>query len=269
MNRRLALVFVFVLASVIDVRVRAAKKGDDHHAPEKSPTHRQEVGPTTQPEHCLPKADYPCAVMIDSKRQWLWQWPQGRAEFRPGTVAILLAQGDIKLIEGEVILYSKLGAAWLRTIYGDVAVSESTVLVRREANADVEVTTLNGGAQLFPVGGKKSLDLPAGYRNWLGGVELNGQASTGIPQAANKDRVLKVWAKTFRGDKEEFFTRARDFHQAWLGAIDSAGLLHRELIDRRIASIAADRARRARLRALREKRMREMRQLFRKKNYLD
>lgn len=111
--------------------------------------------------------------------------------------------------------------------------------------------------------------MPAGYRNWLGAVEANGEAGSGIPQAANKERCLKIWAESFRGEKADFFIFARDFHSAWMGAVDVAGDLHRDLIARTIASMEAERARLARLKELRERENRKLRALFRRKNYFE
>ncbi|MCB0385379.1 MAG: hypothetical protein KDD43_08305 [Bdellovibrionales bacterium] len=262
MARRLALVAVFVLASIIEVRVNAAK--NDH---KKSLVHS---GPVAEPPDCVVQNSFPCAVQISSKKHWLWTWPQGRVEFSPGTVVILKSPGDLKIVRGELILYSTSGGAWLRTLFGDVAVSDGILLVRREEDEGaVEITTLRGEAQIFPKGGKENLFVPAGYRNWLGAVEANGEAGSGIPQAANKERCLKVWAELFRGEKPDFFSFANDFHSSWMRAVESAGDLHRELIARTIASMEAERAEQARLREIRERESRKLRALFRRKNYLE
>jgi hypothetical protein len=225
--------------------------------------------PVSDPENCLKQSTYPCAIQMSDKQSWTWIWPQGRAEFKPGTVAVLMGEGDVKVIHGELVLYSVSGAAWLRTLFGDVAVSEGTVLLRRQDADSFEISTLQGEAQLFPKGGKENLAVPAGYRNWLSGVGNSGEGESGIPQAANKDRVLKVWAKGFSGEKLEFFELARDFHTQWMKAVERAGPMHRELVERSIASLEAERQVAARLAAQKEKERRELRALFRRKNYLE
>lgn len=284
MIRRTLLVMVFVLTSVIEVRVRAAKSADEDHDAIKgdaSSSHQVVADsshaalpsgrplPVSDPENCLQRSTFPCAVQINDKQSWTWIWPQGRAEFKAGTVAVLLGEGDVKVVQGELVLYSVSGAAWLRTLFGDVAVSEGIVMLRRQDAESFEISTLQGEAQLFPKGGKETLAVPAGFRNWLSGVGHSGVGESGIPQAANKERVLKVWAKGFAGEKLEFFELARGFHSQWMKAVEQAGPLHRQLVERSIASLEEERQAAARAAAQREKERRELRALFRRKNYLD
>ena len=132
--RHLALLGVFLLASVIDVRVKAAKKDapvSNGHSTRKSLHHS---GPVAEPPDCVVGKTFPCAIQVSDKKNWQWTWPDGRVEFRPGTVAVLKGPGDVKIIRGELILYSNSGGARLRSLFGDVAMSEGILLVRRDEN---------------------------------------------------------------------------------------------------------------------------------------
>lgn len=66
--RHLALLGVFLLASVIDVRVKAAKKDapvSNGHSTRKSLHHS---GPVAEPPDCVVGKTFPCAIQVSDKK---------------------------------------------------------------------------------------------------------------------------------------------------------------------------------------------------------
>ncbi|MBK9037600.1 MAG: hypothetical protein IPL83_00285 [Bdellovibrionales bacterium] len=229
-----------------------------------------EKGPVTEPFDCVQKKEYPCAIKTDSERAWAWKWEDGRVEFSKSTMAILESPGEVRLLEGSLIMYSESGSAWLRTVFGDLALSEGVVMVRRvQSNGEFEVNALIGEVLIYPRGAKEALSLPQGYRNWLGEAQSVGSSASEIPQTVNKKAVLEMWPLVFSGEPSEYFEKVREFHSAWMEAVKSIGPFHQALVERRLAFVEEERRLAAVKRAQAEKEKRMLRELFRRKNFLD
>lgn len=261
-----------------EIRMKASSKivdskdTDMHFVDQNRETHRFQIGKgfVSEPFDCLEKKQYPCSIKTESERSWAWKWEDGRVEFSKKTIAILESPGEVRLIEGSLIVYSESGSAWLRTVFGDVALSEGVAMVRRNQSiGKFEVNALIGEVLIYPRGSKEVLSLPQGYRNWLGEAQSGGSSTSEIPQSINKKAVLEMWPLVFSGEPSEYFQKVRNFHSSWMEAVKNIGSFHQTLVERRLAFIEEERrlAQARRAQAETEKRM--LRDLFRRKNFLD
>lgn len=260
MKRASLILSVFLLSFMIEIKLKAS-----HKAKSESPVFSSVV---SEPVDCARLHRFPCAIQVDKNKTWFWQWDTGRVELGPNAIAQLNQEGEVLLISGYLILYSQMGSAWVKTSYGDVAVSEGQVMVDRRPSGDFEVNSLQGEVAIYPRGGA-SIALPAGYRNWLGPVRENGLATLGIPQASNREIIFKLWPKLYAGDKKVYLDIIHQYYESWQLAVETAGQLHQVLVERGLASLAEKRRLSAVRKARIERENREMRELFRRKNYLD
>ncbi|MBK7842554.1 MAG: hypothetical protein IPJ71_02490 [Bdellovibrionales bacterium] len=261
-----------------EIRMKASsktlnsKEKDVHFVDRNKETHHFQIGEglVSDPFDCLEKKQYPCSIKTESERSWAWKWEDGRVEFSKKTMAILESPGEVRLIEGSLVVYSESGSAWLRTLFGDVALSEGVAMVRRDHSiGKFEVNALIGEVLIYPRGSKEVLSLPQGYRNWLGEMQSGGSSASEIPQSINKKVVLEMWPLVFSGEPSEYFQKVRNFHSSWMEAVKNIGSFHQTLVERRLAFIEEERrlAQARRAQAETEKRM--LRDLFRRKNFLD
>lgn len=276
--KKVILTLIFTLCFFVEIRMKASSKtidskGKDVHFvdSDRAVRHYQiEKGPVTEPFDCLEKKEYPCSLKTESERSWTWKWEDGRVEFSKRTMAILESPGEVRLLEGSLILYSESGSAWLRTVFGDLALSEGVAMVRRDqSKGKFEVNALIGEVLIYPRGAKEILSLPQGYRNWLGEMQSGGSATSEIPQSINKQVVLEMWPRVFSGEPSEYFQKLRDFHSSWMEAVKNIGPFHQTLVERRLAFIEEERRLAEARRAQAEAEKRTLRELFRRKNFLD
>lgn len=276
--KKITLTLIFIFCFFVEIRIKASSKaidskGKDVHFVDRNrevPHFQIGKGPVTEPFDCLEKKEYPCSIKTESERSWVWKWEDGRVEFSKKTMAILESPGEVRLLEGSLIVYSESGSAWLRTVFGDVALMEGVAMVRRDqSKGKFEVNSLIGEVLIYPRGAKEVLSLPQGYRNWLGEMQSGGSAESEIPQSINKQAVLEMWPLVFSGEASEYFQMVRDFHSSWMDAVKNIGPFHQTLVERRLAFIEEERrlAEARRAQAATEKRM--LRDLFRRKNFLD
>ena len=283
--RWLRLLLIFLTFFLLEVRIKAS---DSHSTSspvlEKQGAHGQayaqkkqilslsdqQTQPTTEPADCLKENVFPCSVQIGPKEKWQWSWKGGRLELGENSIVTLLSSQEIQFIEGISFFYLGNRATWIRTVYGDVASSDSILMLRRKAGLGehIELSTLIGEATIYPRG-TQALNLLAGYRNWLQAIDAQGSGNVGIPQVINKSEVLNIWPKIFAGNKEDFFRQARQFHQSWMLALDRASDLHRTLIERQLASVARQKKVEAERTARLARENRELRALYRRKNYIE
>jgi hypothetical protein len=261
-----------------EIRMKASsktlnsKEKDVHFVDRNKEPHHFQIGegPVSEPFDCLEKKEYPCSLKTESERSWAWKWEDGRVEFSKETMAVLESPGEVRLIEGSLIVYAESGSAWLRTVFGDVALSEGVAMVRRDNSiGKFEVSALIGEVLIYPRGSKEVLSLPQGYRNWLGETESGGSSASEIPQSINKKAVLEMWPLVFSGEPSEYFQRVRNFHSSWMEAVKNIGSFHQTLVERRLAFIEEERRLAQARRAQSETEKRMLRDLFRRKNFLD
>lgn len=276
--KKITLILTFLFCFFSEVRIKASNKAsyskgkDVHFVDRKKEVMSFQIGkgPVTEPFDCLEKKEYPCAIKTDSKMAWAWKWEDGRVEFSNKTMAILEGPEEVRLLEGSLIAYSENGSAWLRTVFGDVALAEGVAMVRRDkSKGKFEVNALIGEIYIYPRGAKEVLSLPQGYRNWLGETQSGGSAASEIPQSINKQAVLEMWPLLFSGEPSEYFQMVRDFHSSWMDAVKNIGPFHQTLVERRLAFIEEERRLAEVRRAQTEAEKRTLRELFRRKNFLD
>lgn len=217
-------VLFFVLASTIEVEVRAAIVSVPN----------QDVV-TQEPADCL-WADSTCAMKTQSGRKYETKIGSTSVLMGPDTIIVRLSADSLLLVEGEVWVKSENSPFKIRTEYGDaeVAAAGEAWLVRSEKR--VLIRSMRFATQIHARKSEEVIPLQPGFEVYLEGITSKGFAHLTIPSVLDFRDHMRRWARLYRGPKKEFVNELQRFDPILREAAVASSELHVELAKRYLAS---------------------------------
>lgn len=222
MSRRQLQIFVFILASVLEVQVKA----DMVTLPEARV-------PMEVPTNCLLESSI-CSIKTNAKQKYTFEVGEQKVVLLDSTVFMRTTATSGSLISGTVYL-NPSSAFVIETPYGSLKSEGAEYFVIQSQNEFI-VEVLSGKVVLSPLGHSSSVDVNAGYQNRIGRVNKHGQAYVGIPGPLSFQQTVKRLAKIHSGDKKVFGSRVQELHKTYQDAVYESSLIHKELVRRELAS---------------------------------
>lgn len=244
--RQLFQVLAFVLASIVEVHVKA----------QEVVTLPEAKSPIEVPEKCLVEASV-CTVKTKSHQRYTLKMEDTDVVLSANSVFARLTNETGSVIDGLVYINTKKNFK-IETPYGSFVSQGGEFLVYHQEKQYL-AKVLNGELIIEPRGHDKKLTLAAGFENWIGRVDVSGKASVGIPQPLDYALVTKHLAPIYPGSKNEFAALMRALHISWQDSVAEAALTHEQMVKRELAS----QAEREKQREAARKKMQEEREFLR------
>lgn len=254
----------FVLGFTIEVSVEAAERVQltlIDQAAERLNPHSSAL--LEQPRSCINSKET-CAIRVGDRRKLFLEPSAGRKwALSEKTVVIRLAEDRLRFIEGSLRING--AHTVVETEQGELAIQGEAFLDCH----DQQLTVVNTGSEPLQFRGrgwKTAREIPVGLETH---IELpnvkNGETSVNLPLPFNFDAQVVRESRLFTGHKDEFPKRLEYLANLRSEAAVEAAAFHREVVERKIASIEIKEAARREARLKREARDRELRALFRRK----
>jgi hypothetical protein len=264
-------ILVFILTFVTDVKVKAmeAVQLPETHAVMQEPANCLAVS-VLNDQTVQSDSSSACAIGTRSDEKYILKLEKtsivldGRTSLLRSVVKAPPnhSQNELTLITGTLWVES-VEAFTVHTEFGDVVGSGSFWVVH-QTNRVIAVASQTS-LELRPRGSLETLEVPAGMENWIGKVASDAKAETGVPQAISFEAHISRWARLYPGKKKAFALEVKAFHEQWVQAAQATADIHRELYERKIASMnAADARKQKSLQAIKA-RDAELSAMFRRK----
>jgi hypothetical protein len=210
------LVFIFLLAFQIEVRVRA----NDIHV-------------EALPEGCL-KSEEVCA--IQASEQGLLVNKEGfKLHTAPDTGIVKLSQDEWRLLKGVVWVEESEGIK-IETVYGTVSSRKGEFWLLTQGQQKVLVRNVNANLIVTLRDGKR-LDVPEGFEFWISGVNSKGQSEFGMIQPLDIKNHLKVWNSLYEGSPADFKNEVGELKVKWKNVPEVSSAIYKSLAQREIESV--------------------------------
>jgi hypothetical protein len=248
---------LFVLAFTLEIRI--AKAGSESITQSKPP---KQDAILQEPRGCLENKVEPCALKSNSGQKFELNYASAHIVMDHST-ALILTQKGVVLVDGTVWVRTDRKVN-VKTEFGYAEVSNAEAWISRSEKR-MTVSVISNSVELYPRGAAEPLVINSGLENYMGGVEKDGSAETGLPVAIGFSEHIERWARLFSGTKAQFESQVAAFHSTWVEAAQEAADVHQALLGRKVASVKAEEDLKAAKRAKIEQENRELRDLFRKK----
>lgn len=232
-------ILLFLLFFQVEVRVKASN------------------GALQNPDNCLKNSEV-CALQAN----------QSAFRFTFKSVKLNATQGSSLVRENNFKWKFVSGALWIEksagltvdTLYGTAQASKGQywlieqgdkVLVRN-ISADLKVKLRDG----------KELEVPEGFQFWIAGLNTDAQSDYGMIEPIELKSHLELWNSLFEGTKAEFKAAALEQRESWGDLAATGGLIYQKSVDRKLASIAEEKAEVARKKQAKAAEDRRIKQLF-------
>ena len=209
----------------------------------------------------------PCAVQNESVNPLPLQLSGMRIHLDSKAIVKSTANNEANIARGTLFAKHEGEFKW-HTPFGDIFCNACEVLFQREEKS-IEIHSLKGEISVVRKGDDGRYNLPPGFSVRLSMVASDGRADLDFPQATPLRPIAKVWARIYQGSPEEFRNEFKEYVTSWKSAVEAASSMHRQEVDRRLASAEDEKQREHNLRQIRQREDMKLRQLFREKNNLE
>lgn len=257
-------VFIFLFFSVVTIRVHA-----------KQVMSFVSGSGFQMPEGCLANLTKGCVVRSSNGETVRIELNKNTIDLDEDSVVRIDENAGISLVRGGVWILAETKQK-VSVEYG-VVESDGFFRVMKDSAKErvsgrsqrVHIQSLKGFVQVRPLGEVTGLRIDPGEENWVSTVGANGRATVGSPLPIPFKQVVSSWARVFRGSKSDFAQEVRALSLRWHQAVEANANFHKEVVERRLASIERsekiERDRRLKQQAYR----RGLRELFRRKTLYD
>jgi hypothetical protein len=218
-----------------------------------------------EPDGCLQKAQYPCAVRIlqaayriNSEIATIWG--------SSGVAFILGKNKNLRLVDGEILLTTK---KTLTLDEGLIQLQGSGDLWISKKGQRILARNLLGQLKVSDQNGKFFDDIPAGFQKWYDGLNHLGKIEQGTLAAIDAETFIPQWTKMNDLPREQALEKLEAFKKNWQGVVEEIAQFYQQIAERRIATIEEADQRRQQKQLLEMKEREKLRRLFRNKQYLD
>ncbi len=190
--------------------------------------------PTEEPQNCVESQRLPCAITTGDEPR-MFHWSKSLFELDRNIVMDSSQKSKWHVYNGLLVLESQSNHS-IVTPFAEVKIGKSKIMIHVMKNK-MRVLCLDGeGVRIIPKGKTEESFLVPGFQNWYGGVD-NGASESGVATVIDLQEYSKM--------RVPFFLNYSLGFQKELGVLASrvkwaayqASLIHKELYDRKVASL--------------------------------
>lgn len=265
MTRPFVFLLGFFLGFSLEVQVQAAERVQlrviDPSAQHSDP-HSSAL--LEEPRNCLAAATTTCAIRIGEGRQLTLRPDAHRTWTLPEkTIAVRLAKDRLRFIEGSLKISGK--ETVVETEQGEITVRGEAFIDRGVSKLTI-VNTGNEPIEFRGLGWSAAYEIPVGLETQVDLPNVkNGRTAVGLPLPLDYENQVVREARIFQGKKEEFAKRLDYLVELRSQAAQVSADLHRQVVERKIATVESEKEVKRQASLRREARDRELRALFRRK----
>lgn len=264
MSRLLIFFLGFVLGSTLEVRVEAAERVQlvsiDISKERLSPRGSAVI---EEPKNCITESGV-CALRVGERRKLVLETGNQREwTLAEKSIVIRRDSAHLRLIEGSIRVRGP--STVIEIEQGDLT-THGEVFIDR-IGEDLKIVNTGEASALFKGRGWDSAyEIPSGMQVTVDRPSLaNGQTAVGLPLPLDFDEQVVREARLYEGKKDDFPKRLEQLVALRAGAAVASAKLHKEAVERKIATANAKDDRLKKGRQQREARDRELRAMFRRK----
>lgn len=235
LSKRSVQLFLFLLMSILDVKVHASVFTDS-------------------PKDCFKSNEYPCAVKNLSLTQNL---NVHFVSLTPGTIVKFGSSKQVTLVKGSVL--AKGNGVTVSTLYTDLSI-DGVALV----NVNEELIKLESYQGLIKINSKH--DIVAGMQTLLPGLNESGELIVEAPQPLHYERSIKLWddmTLELLSDTDKL-----ELKKQIQIVVSTTSDSYKKAVLRKIANHKKKLWLKKQSQIQRQKEIQEMNDLFKKKNYI-
>lgn len=250
---RILQIAAFIFTATIEVKVHAVEVL----------SLKVDKEPIQEPTNCLESGDR-CALKTAEGKKYLLELGSAVVTLGSATSVIRSSTDRLMFVTGTLLLKSK-EPFFVESEFGKIVLNNAEVIVQRDAKR-LQVSVIKGEAFIHPRGKEEMFKVEPGQRNWVGEVDTSGVAQTGTSTPVEFQDHAFQWSSLYSGKKNDFKKELKEFAAAWQKASEVAASKHKELAQRRIASLEKEhQIRQARLQKKRAYEA-QLRSMFRRKS---
>ncbi len=214
------------------------------------------------PDDCL-KTKVSCAFKTSKDEKFKFLIGKTQIVLDQNTAVFRKAENSILLVSGQIWIRAR-GNLKVQTEYGEAALEGGNFLIRNQENR-MEVLAIDNDLILTPKMGKVGLRLEAGEQNWIGPVDANHAATSGVPLPIRPSELVVRWSRLYTGKKSDFENDFKGFFAHWSGSTERLAKFHEELTQRQIANVEFENERKKRIKEEQLREDRRIKDWFRKR----
>lgn len=221
-------ILLSLMVFFIEVRIRASE-AESHRA-------NEALGVLVdEPKDCFSKKDtFPCALKSLSRRT------EVKKEFHQLTMSskaavVFFDTERLRLLAGDFWFENKV-ALTLETLYGTISSDPETEFFISVTPEKVVMRVVQGLLKVTPNGHDKSVNIPAGFNNYLTSAGSDGRNRMGIPLAVRPADILNDYRLLTNFGKDDVQKKMESFKPVWKEALETSSRFSKELTDRELAA---------------------------------
>ena len=250
--------FVFILAFVLDVHVRASEGHFGHK--------KQMTDFLMEPSNCLNRAEE-CALKPNNRNSNVLNFGGAKINMSLDSELIRRKEDWVRIVKGHALVRAHTEFV-LETRYGNIEFPKDGIALVEVQLDKVQVDVLRGAVKVNLLGKAFSMTLPSSFSFWYSGLQANGMPQTGRPRPLTLDRVIRLWGG-IDNDIELMRDVLDKLSPTWKYAVLESG--YRDLAT--IKELRAEQARKEQIEAERRRRVEKengkLRKMFYDKTFLE
>jgi hypothetical protein len=218
---------------------------------------------TSEPQRCLKKGDFPCAVVAVKKLDFNWNGIN--IVLSPNASLFLKSKKDIQFLKGDFFVEGKIKNAKI----GAMEIQGKSQFLLHFHQGKSILRVLRGDALTVKFNGRDFERLPPGFENWYQGIAVNGKLNSGVMKPYETDQIFPVIAEMMIGTKAEKVEALVEIRKTWAQSRDLASTYYGREVQAELINEVNELRRQAEYRQMQNAKASQMRKLFRKKNNLE
>ncbi len=221
-----------------------------------------------QPNECVLKSSV-CVVRTQENQKYILPFGESSAILDEKSLVIRESSDTVSLVKGRVWVKAVAKSVKVKSEFGTITGEPGTEVWVERRDKKLIISVTKGMWLIHAKGAREPIRIDEGFQNWLGSVNQNGIAQTGIPRAIDFESHIYLWAKLYAGPRESFKKEVADLGELWSRAISEAASLHQAHSERYIAAVAEKKKQEEEKIRLEKEDQRRFREMLIKRNNLD
>ncbi len=218
------------------------------------------------PAACLDRKDL-CSFKTSKDEKFKFKFGENQIILDENTALIRMNEKQLVLVSGQIWVKAT-DEVVVQTEYGTATASNASFLARN-FDKKMDIKAIDGELILKPKMSLGEIKLEAGEQNWLGPIDKNRVATSGVPLPIRPSELVVSWSRLYTGTKTQFESDFKNFFVLWSGASERLAKLHKEITQRQIANIENEIERKKKIKADRDREDRRIKDWFRKRSLSD
>lgn len=190
--------------------------------------------PAEIPKDCVKAKHLPCSISTGDRPR-IFEWNEDLWELDRNLVMQSDYENHWMIYQGMLVVSSKKPIK-LQTPFAEIYLGRSKIMIH-VMREKVRILSLEGeGIRVIQKGSRDEQYLLPGFQNWYGGID-EGESGSGVVSVINLDEFSQERAKFFLNHELGFPRELEQVASRIKWAADIAAQYHRELIERKMASL--------------------------------